>query len=322
MPISIDNIESALADVFPQQFEDTLSRESRAYNLIPKKDPPDRQGPRWKAKVAGYTAENWAVGAAFQTPGTITEVPASLEWGQFEVTFQIPGKGLDMLDQGSPLLIANYLQEHTQDGIDAMIAKLDAGVLGGVQTNGFVGLQVAIDSAGTYANIARGTFPTWASYQNDAAGVDRDITADLLETTYTNFVDTNKAMWTGVEVWIAPTPAGTLAKITTGGGVPSLQQVAAPSLATLQTVGLADLNGIQGVFKQAPIRKVSGMEANTCYFLRPGMDKIHIQELRRFRMSTPVRPPGQDDWFFDLTHIAQLVNPNPKKNGAVLEDVK
>jgi hypothetical protein len=319
--VSIANANAILADVDPQSFENSILRNSRAFRHIQRITPPDTQGPRWKLKTAGYTATNFAEGANFPATGTLSISDPVLTWGSAVVPFKVIGQVFDQLRPGSPQLVANYLNEHTEDARLAMGAKLDAEILGGTTTNGMVGLQVAIDSTGTYAGLNRATVTSFASYQNGNSGTDRDITSALLQTTWSNFVETNKAFWgPGVEVWIAPTPADTLSLITTGAGVPALRQVVSTDAAFFQQIGFGNMDGVEGFFKGVPVRRIPRQEANTCYFLN--LNRIKIEELRPMTMAPFVRPAGADDSFSDITWKGNLRVKNPQSDGAVLEDVE
>lgn len=118
----------------------------------------------WPVRSATTAAAAYAAGDAAPTPGNNTYQMASLAYsaGYFWRGVEIQGHAVDALkDEGAII-----------DAIDAEIMAAARAMQDIINTT-FMGaghLELAVDSAGTYAGIDRGAVPGWLSYESNVAG--------------------------------------------------------------------------------------------------------------------------------------------------------
>ena len=143
---------------------------------------------RWKVnRAAGNTsAEVYSEGQGLPTSGNQTWAEAALAWVYHRVVVQITGHladaiGSHYLSDGALGILAGELQY----GIDDLTDLMNNTFLG--STNN--GLDIAIDSAGTYAGQARATITDWQSSETDIAGV---LTVASLTAMYEAIVDNDR----------------------------------------------------------------------------------------------------------------------------------
>jgi hypothetical protein len=319
MAIDVTNVNTVLATRVPQAFEDTVSRNSQAWNLFQKTPPSDAQGPRWSTKITGgAAAENYALGGSFPSGSQYTPLEASMSWGRVVRTIELYGQARNQLEEGaSELRITNYFMTQIEDAVQAIVAKVDAEILSTTTTNGATGLQTWIDETGSVANIDRSTYANWRSYQNDNSSTPRAVTKALLDDMHNNLVYVNKGAYDSILV--DPAQGDAIAALTTGGGVSQLRDVRAGGDGTQQfAMGFGSQStDVIGFYRGVPVIQIQGLVSGTAYFLN--RSKCRIELLRPLTVSEAYRV--NDDFFWDITMIYQFVVPNPKKDGAVLEDL-
>lgn len=114
---------------------------------------------RWTVQTGGPTAREYNEGQAPPAPGNNTYVEASLAYstGYFDVAVELTGHAIDALkDEGA---IIEEVDKIILDATRSLQDAINVKALGATDW----GLQLAIDAAGTYAGLARGTYTTWVA---------------------------------------------------------------------------------------------------------------------------------------------------------------
>lgn len=136
-------------------------------SLFPQKTSGGGTATEWRVNTAGNTsAEVFSEGGAQPAPIAQTYVMATLSFIYFRAMVRITGHLRDAIqrmaipDQFN--VIANEFSLGAEDVRDLMETTFQ-----GTSNNG---IQLAVDSAGTYANINRSTVSAWGSYENALGG--------------------------------------------------------------------------------------------------------------------------------------------------------
>lgn len=100
-----------------------------------------------------------------------TVLNARFDWKQHYVPIAVDG--LTLLRVDSPDAIANFLRLQFQQAEEEMCENLGTGVHSDGSTNAkdLTGLQLAVDSSGTYGNLSRSTYSWWASTEDSTTTV-------------------------------------------------------------------------------------------------------------------------------------------------------
>ena len=115
---------------------------------------------------------------------TDATVRASLDWGLYRTAFSISGPALSaaMSATGSPEMIRALFRDHLTNAMSALARKLNLDAFSGLGTSSaLAGLDVALLASGTYANLAIGTYSTWASNVLANGGTARALEIDLID---------------------------------------------------------------------------------------------------------------------------------------------
>jgi len=97
---------------------------------------------------------------------------AEFDWKQYSVQVSIDGKS-ERINSGDSAAI-NLLDTKIKQAEMSIIDQLNQGLFGDGTGNGgkdLTGVEIAVDSTGTYGNIARGTYSYWASYEESTSAV-------------------------------------------------------------------------------------------------------------------------------------------------------
>lgn len=133
---------------------------------------------RWTVQTAGPTAREYDEGQAPPAPTGNTYVEASIAYstGYFDVALELTGHAIDALkDEGA---IVEEVDKILVDGFRSMQDAINNKALGSTDW----GLQLAIDSSGTYAGLARGTYTTWVAGETAlSAALSRSALRDGIE---------------------------------------------------------------------------------------------------------------------------------------------
>jgi hypothetical protein len=130
----------------------------------------------WPVRQATTAAAAYVQGQAAPAPGNNTYLMASLAYsaGYFWRAVEISGHAVDALrDEGA---IIEAIDREVIDAARAMQDLINTTFMGTSH------LQLAIDSAGTYAGIDRGTYTNWGSYETNVGGaLSVSALADMIE---------------------------------------------------------------------------------------------------------------------------------------------
>jgi len=136
-------------------------------SLFPQTQSGGGSATEWRVNTAGNTStEVFSEGGAQPTPVAQTYVMATLSYIYFRAMARITGHLRDAIrGQAIPDQFNVIANEFSLAGLD--IRDLMETTFQGSSNNG---IQLAIDSAGTYANINRSTVSAWGSYENALSG--------------------------------------------------------------------------------------------------------------------------------------------------------
>jgi hypothetical protein len=130
----------------------------------------------WPVRQATTAAAAYVEGQGAPAPGNNTYLMASLAYsaGYFWRSVEISGHAVDALrDEGA---IVEAIDREVRDAARAMQDLINTTFMGTAH------LQLAIDSAGTYAGINRATYLNWGSYEAAVGGpLSVSALADMIE---------------------------------------------------------------------------------------------------------------------------------------------
>lgn len=190
---SLNSISNALAQVFAPKLERQWNRSAVTAQLV--------------AAAAGTVAgagKNvaWDVAFSGATAGTVAEgadvsdseyasdvnVPAVMQWATYRSNFKVTETELDAAatSMGSASALIDLFGERILSGGEKMARVINVDMISGTGVDGsgnpaIVGfLGGALETTGTYAGLARGTFSEWAGNVDSNGGVLRPLSLDLL----------------------------------------------------------------------------------------------------------------------------------------------
>lgn len=112
-----------------------------------------------------------------------TVMNSRFDWKQHYVPVVVDG--LSLIKADSPEAIANLLRLLFQQAEEEMCENLAAGIYsdGTTDAKQITGLQLAVDSAGTYGQLSRSTYSWWGSYEENSTAT---LGLSLLQTAHGN----------------------------------------------------------------------------------------------------------------------------------------
>jgi len=115
---------------------------------------------------ATTSASEWYSGADLLTVSANDQVSAAdFDWKTIHASISITGSDEER-NKGKEGII-NFVASKVQLAEKTIVDNLGTGLYNaGTTTNAIIGLRLAIDSAGTYGNIARGTYSWWAAQED------------------------------------------------------------------------------------------------------------------------------------------------------------
>lgn len=153
-------------------------------------------------KAGGGKSANWDVAFPVGTVSTVAEgsdvqsgeygsdvnVPATMAWAHYRHPFRITETALDAAASsvGIATALEDLFGERVMAGSEIIAEGINNHIFTGTGTDGsnptIFGLTGGggLDTTGTYAGIARGTYASWASNQLANGGTPRALTQDLL----------------------------------------------------------------------------------------------------------------------------------------------
>jgi len=171
----LSSITSALVELF---YDDVTNNINRAVVLAQLLDVKQGSGQsiQWTARFGTATPSTAPIadGADVTTFNLDNKVPAILQYGGYHDAFEVTGKAAAAAAAaGNPAQLADLFGEDMLDSSQRLARAVAAHVYTGSgasdQMHGLTATAGPLDTTGTYANIARGTYAQWASNEVDAA---------------------------------------------------------------------------------------------------------------------------------------------------------
>lgn len=178
---NLANISAVLSVLFLDPIMAQYRRDAILPNLLECEYQSDGTA-HWSVKFAARnTADAKAEGYTVQTSdfSTDTKVNASLAWAHYEAYASVTGTA-SRIQAGNasqavgPSLIDSELMDAAQELAVKLSTHTYSGQVGASPTQ-LSGLAEAVDSTGTYAGLAQGTYADWASGENSGALASLDL---------------------------------------------------------------------------------------------------------------------------------------------------
>lgn len=126
----------------------------------------------WDVEYDGAIAENFTDGADVSNYGSDIQKPATLDWGLFRSNFRVTNLvAAAAARTKSPAQLNDLMGRNVWNSVSKLGSMVNGQIYTGTGSGGqIVGLDLAIDSSGTYAGIDRSSFTWWRSTEVDASG--------------------------------------------------------------------------------------------------------------------------------------------------------
>jgi len=314
--MNLDSVRDVLVRFAPNYFADATNKDAYLYNRITHADPSDAVGPRWFVKDSGVTARGFAEGATFGNPQKFTQKEARLDPGYFETTLELTGRTRDALAKQGDQRIENWFLEQLREHINALVARVEAAIKGGIDAegSGFVGLLEAIADSNTYAGIDRSVVGRFAAPVINVAG---PITMDAMETLDAALRINNRGMYN--EIWMGSDVLRDYLDLASEARRPEPRLVVNNGARTYEQVtGIGDANVLTPAtkYRGVDIYEIPGYAAQRVDFVQNTVENLRLEIYRDIEIGERKRVNDDDTWA--ITYAAQLVNRNPyKKSGAL-----
>jgi len=169
------SISTALADLFASEVTSSINRAVVLAQLLEVKAGQGKNV-QWDVKFGTATPSTAVIadGANVTNFNLDTKVPATLQYGTYHDAFSITGKAAAAAAAaGNPEQLADLFADDLLDSAQRLASALGEAVYTGDGTtdnmHGLAATSGPLDTTGTYANIARGTYAQWASNEVDAS---------------------------------------------------------------------------------------------------------------------------------------------------------
>lgn len=182
---ALADVQNALEQRIRARISRAPNRSTVLLNLLPKR-PGSGKNCAFDVTFGTATGQNFDDGVAVSTFNKDDEVLATLPWSEYGDAFKVTGRAEDASAGDGTELGQLYLKKLTQSAQRA-VDKIDADLYTAAGTaspqkfHGLVAANGPLDSAGTYAGLARGTYTQWAGNKLFNGGTPRAITLDLVE---------------------------------------------------------------------------------------------------------------------------------------------
>lgn len=191
---------ASLAANFPELYRELRSqvqRRSVLLRLLPTKRCLTGDTEQWQVRFSGQVADAVdADGGAFLAPASDQLANATLSPGTYSAPVQVTTKAQwsgSAISMGHDWLV-NLFDRAMSEAMEALTKKIQTDLYAGTGTgNRMAGLYLAADSTGTYANIAQGTYASWAGYELGNGNVLQNATLARLKT-MASTISTNSPM--------------------------------------------------------------------------------------------------------------------------------
>lgn len=170
------NITDALVKLFYDDVTNNINRAVVLSQILKVKDGTG-QNIQWDAKFGTATPSTAPIadGADVTVFNRDDKVPAVLQYGGYHDAFAVTGKAAAAAAAaGNPDQLADLFGDDMLDSSERLARAVAKDMYDGAGTtdliHGLVGASGPLATTGTYAGIVRGTFPQWASNEEDALG--------------------------------------------------------------------------------------------------------------------------------------------------------
>lgn len=172
--MGLSDISSVLNLIFGAAITEQFRRDTILPNILPVKQ--EANGTcLWDVKIAARTTAGpraQGADASGSDYSSDTKVQASLTWAHYEAFASITGTADRIAKANGRAGGQDILGQELQDAADELSVKISQHCYSGNVGNSPVeveGLARAVDSTGTYAGLAQGTYADWASGENTHA---------------------------------------------------------------------------------------------------------------------------------------------------------
>ena len=189
---TLAQLSPALSQTFAKKLTKAWNRQAVGLGLIPVVSD-DGQGDgknvSWSVAFSGATAGSFQEGSdvAPSEYNQDPDVPAVLSWGMYRAPFKLSNLEINAASRSiaNATQLGNLVGLRLEGSITKMLDVMAGDFYTGTGTDAFgnpnlIGLQTALAATGTYATIAKATYPEWAGVVLANGGVARPLTFDLL----------------------------------------------------------------------------------------------------------------------------------------------
>lgn len=184
--VDLASIANSLATIFEDEIANQINRATVLLQLLPV-GPGTGKNVQWSARFGTAVGGTRADGADLVPADFLNDskVPANLDFGTYDSPFSVTGKAAaGAMASGNPAELENLFADEMGDAIERLAKGLQQDLYTGAGATdeifGFFGASGPLAATGTYAGIARGTFPQWASNVLANGAVPRALTLDLM----------------------------------------------------------------------------------------------------------------------------------------------
>lgn len=174
------NLSSALSQVYAPKLVRAFNRLSVLATVIPKEQGRGKNV-AWDVMFSGNTAATYTDGADVSTYDVDTPVAATLSWGLYRSSFSVSGlaQAAAATSLGSADELMELIDTSATNAAMKLISTINSDLFTG--STGIVGLNTALASSGSYANIAKSSYSEWAGNVFSNGSVARNLTKDLID---------------------------------------------------------------------------------------------------------------------------------------------
>lgn len=169
-PQTLSGITSALAQTFQNEVKSQVNRMSVLLSILRVKVGAGKNV-AWDVEYDGAIAENFSDGADVSNYGSDGLMPATLSWGLHRSNFRVTDlAAATAATSHSPQQVKDLIGRGFFNSMGKLASTLNGNFYSGAGTGTTIaGLSLAVDSAGTYAGIDRGSYSWWGSYEVDSS---------------------------------------------------------------------------------------------------------------------------------------------------------
>lgn len=172
-PQNLSAVTNALAQAYADEVARQVNRTSVALSILRiVTSPSSAKNVAWDVESDGAIAENFTDGADVSNYGSDVLTPATLNWGLIRSNFRVTNlAAAAAMRAQSPAEVNDLIGRNVFNSVSKLGSTINGQIYTGTGSGGqFVGLDLAIDSAGIYAGIDRSSATYWQSTEVDAAG--------------------------------------------------------------------------------------------------------------------------------------------------------